>query len=325
MATLVTGGTGFVGCNIVRVLAARGHQVISLDIAPPDDMVRKYLDPWKGKVTWIQSDILDRSALEEVAASHDIEKIVHAAVYTGTRADIEKSNSHRVVDINISGTINVLDTARRLSVKRFLYVSSGGVYAGKRLADEPLREEMALFPINLYDISKYACEMLTKRYGDLHGFNTVSVRLSSPYGPMERVTGHRAVMSLVYDWTGRALRSEPIDLSRTTPDRDYTYVLDTATAIATVLDAPSLNHGVYNIGRGRKVTLDEMTTAMKQVYPAVKFIEPSPEVQKAPAPRYGRGPMDISRLRELGYAPEHDIAAGLREYIAWREEFSFRD
>ena len=73
---------------------------------------------------------------------------------------------------------------------------------------------MALFPINLYDITKYACEMLSERYGNLHGFETVSVRLSSPYGPMERVTGHRAVMSQVYEWTGSAMRDEAIDFSR---------------------------------------------------------------------------------------------------------------
>ena len=325
MATLVTGGTGFVGCNVVKVLAQCGHDVVSLDIAPPDDMVYKYLDPWKSKVAWVQADILDGETLEDVAASHDIQKIVHAAVYTGTRPDIEKMDSHRVVDINTRGTLNLLDLARRLSVKRFLYVSSGGVYAGKRLANQPLMEDMPLFPINLYDITKYACEMLTKRYGDLHGFGTVSVRLSAPYGPMERVTGHRAVMSLVYDWTGRALRGEAIDFSRITPDRDFTYVLDTATAICTVLDAPALNHNIYNIGRGRKVSLSEMTTAMKRVYPTVKFTETEAATEQTQAPKYGRGPMDISRLRELGYVPEHDIEAGLREYIEWRKEFSFTD
>ena len=325
MATLVTGGTGFVGSNVVKVLAQRGHDVVSLDIAPPDAMVHKYLDPWKDTVSWVQADILNRDTLKEAAASHDIQKIVHAAVYTGTRADIEKMDSHRVVDINTRGTLNLLDLARQLSVKRFLYVSSGGVYAGERLPNEPLREDMSLFPINLYDITKYACEMLTKRYGDLHGFGTVSVRLSAPYGPMERVTGHRAVMSQVYDWTGRALRGEVIDSSRVTPDRDFTYVMDTATAICTVLDAPTLKHNIYNIGRGRKVSLSEVIAAMKRAYPKVKFADSEAAADETSAPKSGRGPMDISRLRELGYEPEHDIEAGLRKYFAWRKEFSYTD
>ena len=152
----------------------------------------------------MEGDILNRQTLSEAARrTQDIDKIIHAAVYTGTRPDVEKADSHRIVDINTRGTLNLLDLARQLSVKRFVYVSSGGVYAGKRLAGVPLREDMALFPINLYDITKYACEMLSERYGNLHGFETASVRLSAPYGPMERVTGHRAVMSQVYEWTGK--------------------------------------------------------------------------------------------------------------------------
>ncbi len=325
MAILVTGGTGFVGCNIVRTLAEGGGRVVSVDVAPAGELARRYVEPWKGAVSWVQCDILDLNALQQALEDHDITKIVHAAVYTGTRADIEKLDTHRIVNINTMGTANLLDLARRRQVERFLYVSSGGVYAGKRLADEPLREEMALFPINLYDITKYACEMLSKRYGDLHGFQTVSARLSAPYGPMERVTGHRAVMSLVYDWTGRALRGEAIDLSRTTPDRDFTYVQDTAAAIATVLDAPTLKHDVYNIGRGQKVSLDEMTAAMKRAHPGVRFTGETEASERPPAPRYGRGPMDISRLRELGYAPGHDIESGLKAYLAWRKEFSFLD
>ena len=326
MATLVTGGTGFVGSNVVKVLAQRGHDVVSLDIAPPDAMVHKYLDPWKDTVSWVQADILNRDTLKEAAASHDIQKIVHAAVYTGTRADIEKMDSHRVVDINTRGTLNLLDLARQLSVKRFLYVSSGGVYAGERLANEPLREDMALFPINLYDITKYACEMLTKRYGDLHGFGTVSVRLSAPYGPMERVTGHRAVMSQVYDWTGRALRGETDRFLKGHAGPGF-HLCDGYCHghLHRCWTLPTLKHNIYNIGRGRKVSLSEVIAAMKRAYPTVKFADSEAAADETSAPKSGRGPMDISRLRELGYEPEHDIEAGLREYFAWRKEFSYTD
>ena len=141
------------------------------------------------------------------------------------------------------------------------------------MANEPLREDMSLFPINLYDITKYACEMLTKRYGDLHGFGTVSVRLSAPYGPMERVTGHRAVNVPGIRLDGTRPKGETIDSSRVTPDRDFTYVMDTATAICTVLDAPTLKHNIYNIGRGLKVSLSEVIAAMKRAYPTVKFAD----------------------------------------------------
>ena len=325
MATLVTGGTGFVGSNIVKVLAQQGHKVVSVDIAPPDEMVRRYTADAADNIVWVEGDILNRQTLSDAVEGRDIDKIIHAAVYTGTRADVEIDDSHRIVDINTRGTLNLLDLARQLSVNRFVYVSSGGVYAGKRLADVPLREDAHLFPINLYDITKYACEMLSERYGDLHGFQTASVRLSAPYGPMERVTGHRAVMSQVYEWTGKAIRGEPIDFSRDTPDRDFTYVVDTASAIVAVLDAPTLKRRIYNIGRGRKVTIGEMIDAIQKVCPSVAFVGSREEVESAPAPKYGRGPMDVSRLTDLGFVARHDIEMGLRKYMAWREEFGFRD
>ena len=325
MATLVTGGTGFVGSNIVKVLAQQGHDVVSVDIALPDEMVRRYTADVADRITWVPGDILNRHTLTEAVEGGKIDKIIHAAVYTGTRPDVEKADSHRIVDINTRGTLNLLDLARQLAVKRFVYVSSGGVYAGKRLANEPLREDMPLFPINLYDITKYACEMLSERYGNLHGFETVSVRLSSPYGPMERVTGHRAVMSQVYEWTGKAVREELIDFSRDTPDRDFTYVLDTAGAIAAVLDSPSLKHQVYNIARGRRVTIGEMIDAMQRVCPSVAFTGSRADVARAPTSKYGRGPMDVNRLKGLGFVAEHDIEMGLRKYMAWRMEFGFRD
>ena len=325
MATLVTGGTGFVGSNIVKVLAQQGHDVVSVDIAPPDEMVRRYTSDVADSISWVQGDILNGQTLAEAASGRVIDKIVHAAVYTGTRADVEINDSHRIVDINTRGTLNLLDLARQLAVKRFVYVSSGGVYAGKRPANEPLREDMALFPINLYDITKYACEMLTERYGNLHDFETASVRLSAPYGPMERVTGHRAVMSQVYEWTGKTMRGEPIDFSRDTPDRDFTYVVDTASAIAAVLDAPSLKHQVYNIARGRKVPIDEMIEAMERVWPSVTFTGDRAAAEQAPQPKFGRGPMDVSRLSDLGFVAEHDIETGLRKYMAWRKEFGFTD
>ena len=82
------------------------------------------------------------------------------------------------------------------------------IYLGS-LSRHPLNEDAPPVPLNLYGITKYASELLTQRYGELHGISTASVRLSTPYGPMERVTGHRAVMSVFYQWTGQALRGGP--------------------------------------------------------------------------------------------------------------------
>lgn len=112
MATLVTGGTGFVASNIVRALAEQGHDVVSLDVAPPHDLVNRYWEPWKANIAWVQGDILNPADLQRVGRAHRIDKIVHAAVYTGIREDIERSDSRRIVDMNLAGTANLLDLAR---------------------------------------------------------------------------------------------------------------------------------------------------------------------------------------------------------------------
>jgi nucleoside-diphosphate-sugar epimerase len=82
MATLVSGGTGFVGINIVRDLAENGHDVVSIDVGAPDELAERFLEPWRARVTWVTGDLLDAALLERVGREHSIDKIVHAAAYT---------------------------------------------------------------------------------------------------------------------------------------------------------------------------------------------------------------------------------------------------
>ena len=177
MATLVTGGIGFIGSNIVRDLAERGHEVVSLDILPVDDLVHRVLETWAGQVTWIQGDIVDPGILEQVADRGSIDSIVHNATYT-PYGSIEGDDSRRVFEINLAGTVNLLDLARRLAVARFLYISSAGVYQEEPLSDQPLREDKPLKPRGIYGITKYASEGLTERYGQMYGFEAASMRLA---------------------------------------------------------------------------------------------------------------------------------------------------
>ena len=325
MATLVTGGTGFVGSNIVKVLARHGHNVVSVDVDPPDEMVRRYTSDVADSIQCVEGDILNRHTLSEAVQGRNINKIIHAAVYTGTRADVEKDDSHRIVDINTRGTLNLLDLARQLGVKRFVYVSSRRCI--RRQATRQRTPPRGHAPLPHQSIRHHQVRLRNalraiRRTPRLPDRQCPSLR---PYGPMERVTGHRAVMSQVYEWTGKAMRGEAIDFSRDTPDRDFTYVIDTASAITAVLDAPTLKHQIYNIGRGRKVTIGEMIDAMQRVSPSVTFTGSRDEVESRPPPKYGRGPMDVSRLTDLGFVAEHDIEMGLRKYMAWRKDFGFRD
>ncbi len=325
MSTLVTGGTGFVGSNIVKTLAQRGHQVVCFDIAPPNDLLTRYIQPWAGQVTFIQGDILDPTSLEQIE-DHTIDKIVHAAVFTGVLPEVEASRRRSIVDINVMGTTNLLELARRIKPLRFLYVSSGSVYGDCPEGEETLREESELHPHTLYELTKYTSELLTRRFGEIHGFPTVATRLSSPYGPMERVTGHRANQSVIKDLTGRVVRGEPIAAGAQSLGRDYTYVADIAGGICSVLDAANPSNFAYNVSSGRWVSLGDIIDALKELRPGIQVSEASPGGDDEASYGDSRTRMDVARLREdIGFTAQYDLAAGLDAYLQWREEYGFRD
>ena len=320
MATLVTGSTGFAGSNIVRALAEHGHEVVAFDLAGPDDLVNKYVAPWTDQITFVQGSVLDMDALEGVFASFSINKVIHAAAYTphydGTG---ERLESRRIIQTNIMSTVNVLDMARATGVERFLYVSSGGVYGGSSTTG-PADENALVSPTILYSISKFTCERIVDRYHEIHDMDTVSVRLGALYGPMERVTDYRANMSLLYHWTGKALRGEPIEVHDTFAAD--TYVMDMANGLCAVLDAADLPHRLYNLSSNTSTPISKVVAALLEAYPGAKFIGPIPKDPESPS-SFG---IDVSRIKkDLGFEAAMDPTEGLKAYIQWRTENGFMD
>ena len=326
MATLVTGGTGFVGANIVKDLANNGHDVVSFDINGPDQLLQKFIGEAASKITFVQGDIVDSASIQLLGQGHQIDKIVHAAVYTVNRTALEIERSRDVIAINLEGTANLLELARTQKVTRFVYVSSGAAYGTALPSDQTLNEETPPAPDNLYGITKFSSEMITRRYGELHGLSTVSVRLSTPYGPMERVTGHRAVMSVFYDWIGRAVSGTNINSQDMAGGRDYIYISDIANGIRTVLDATSLPHNLYNITTGIWVTYQQILDAVVELSPETVFEVPPLRPADSVGEGYSRGPLSGHRLFEdLGWTPKFELKEGLADYIKWRKYSGFLD
>jgi nucleoside-diphosphate-sugar epimerase len=141
---------------------------------------------------------------------------------------------------------------------------------------------------------------------------------------MERVTGHRAVMSVFYDWTGRAVRGESITAEDMDQGRDYTYVADIADGIRTVLDAPELPHGLYNLTTGIWLTYQEILDAVIEFSPDTQVTTPA--AVNSGSEGYSRGPLSGHRLfDDLGWTPKYDLKAGLADYIQWRRDSGFLD
>ena len=219
-----------------------------------------------------------------------------------------------------------MELARTQQVKRFIYVSSGAAYGSALSGDQMMNEETPPVPNNLYGITKFSSEMITRRWGQLHGLSTATIRLSTPYGPMERVTGHRAVMSVFHDWTGRVARRESIPLEDMDQGRDYIYITDIAEGLRVVLDAPELPHDLYNLTTGIWLTFQQILDGVIELSPGTAVIEPDAYRVKKAGENYSRGPLSGHRLfSDFGWTPRYDLKAGLADYIQWRESSGYLD
>ena len=326
MTTLITGGTGFVGANLVKEMATNGHEVVSVDLSPPDALMSKFIADVSSNISFLTGDILDQQFLEIIQKTYEVDRIIHAAVYTVNQIDLEIEKSREIIDINVMGTTNLLELARKMQVKRFVYVSSGAAYGSAEEPDQTFNENSIPLPDFLYGITKYTSELLTRRYAELHNFSSASIRLSTPYGPMERVTNHRSVMSVFHQWTKAALNGDSIEVSTPHAGRDYTYISDIAEGVRTVLDAPELAHDLFNVTAGRWIRYSEILKSLRDIIPTVDITVTSSNQSTIRSSEPSRGPLSGHRLNEdLGWVPQYDLNAGLNDYVNWRKAIGHLD
>ena len=322
MAILITGATGFVISNLTRYLAENGHEVVAADLKEPDEPLRRYLTGLPGAVTFRRVDVADRQAVRGLIREVRPERTVHGAAITSVPLETEQTRFLETVQVNVMGTLHMLEALREEGTGgRVVVVSSGSIY-GPRPDLRPISEDDPGNPQGLYPISKWAAESFARRYAEVHGLDLGVVRLCSPFGPFERDTGSRPLLSSVQQWATAALRGETVRLLGPADlPRDVAYAPDVGSGIAAVLLAERLPHVVYNVGWGRVATADETLAALTRVIPDMK-VERSPEAQSpwVSTSNVVRGPLANDRLRALGWSPRYDLDSGLAAYVDWLQQ-----
>jgi UDP-glucuronate 4-epimerase len=319
MSIVVTGGTGFVGIHTVRVLARAGHRVVAFDRNGPDAAALRFLGDAASKVAFVRGDVRDREAVRGALREHGAWALVHAAAITATRPDMERLRSPETVEVNVMGTVAVLEAARVHPLRRIVHVSSGSIY-GRTDPLVPLAETAPANPAGLYPISKWAGEQVARRYAEIHGLPVAVARLALPFGPMERDTGARALLSPFPAWIRAAAAGQELAVPDLSVARDYTYAEDVARGIAALLDAGRLTYETYNVGNGTRHSVGEILEGLRQHFPELRHRRAPDEegVALALGARTERGPLSPERLFEdCGFRPAFDLRAGLARTVEW--------
>jgi UDP-glucose 4-epimerase len=322
MKIVVTGGTGFVGASIARVLGEGGHQVVATFRSAPGDAVREYIGAAGKRVALVQTDVTNRDQVSAVIERERPDAVVHAAVHTSIPPELERTQPDQMIQTNLIGTSNVMAAAGRWGVSRAIYVSSSAVYPPGSISDPPITESDPPRPTRLYGITKHAAELIWRRMADLHGLSAASARIVAPYGPLEAVTRSRSVMSPMHDWISAARDGRPLRVPAWPASKDWTYVVDTARAIASLATADRLAHDTYHVGCGRLWTVEQVVGAIRNHYPDVTVEhESDPNAVNPNVGQFGlKAMLAIDRIRaDVGFVPAYDLGSGIAAYVAWQD------
>jgi nucleoside-diphosphate-sugar epimerase len=319
MTTLVTGGNGWVPSHIVRRLARRGESVVSYDLMEPDTYLLDFLGSDANRVVFERGDVTDHYRLGETASRHGVTSIVHAAAIT-PRISRERQEPTRVIDVNLGGTIKVLEVARALpNFRRMIYVSSCAVW-GDHPGETELTEAAPSHATSLYGITKHTGERICRRYATLFGLDVVSMRPANVYGPMERVTPGYVGATEPREMLRIHAAGNPILVnSLEGPYLDWTFVEDIAEGIELGWTAESLKHDVYSITCGRLYSIGDLLAAFKRHVPDLDYREVPAHMANYTVSGNPPGPVpsNARMAADFGWTPPTSFDEGMWIYLDW--------
>ena len=304
-STIVTGGAGFIGSELVRQLTAGGSPVVVIDNLVNGK--RENLADVEGRVTVLEYDIRDVSAYTPIL--RDAEVVYHLACL-GVRHSVHSPLENH--DVNATGTLRLLEASRAAGVPKFVYVSSSEVYGTAQRV--PMTEDHPTFPSTVYGGSKLAGEAYTRAYHRTYGFPTVVVRPFNTYGPRSHHEGDSG--EVIPKFILRCLAEKPMVIfGDGTQTRDFTYVSDSARGIILAATTAAAVGRTLNLGSGFELSINDLARAIAEMTerPGAEVIH-----DEARPGDVDRLYADMSQAKSLlGYEPKVRLEEGLAMLLAW--------
>jgi UDP-glucose 4-epimerase len=302
---LVTGGAGFIGSHLVEGLTAAGQRVRVFDnfctgLASNFDGVRPAPEVVKG-------DVADATAVD--AAIKGVNVVYHLAALASVQQSVERpASTHHTC---ATGTLNVLDAARRQGVRRVVYAASSSAYGIP--AGDVQTELDPVQPLSPYAAAKLAGELYMQAFAATYGLETVRLRFFNIYGPRQRADSPYSGVIALFSAALSGGRT-PTIFGDGLQSRDFTYVTDVVQALQKAAVVPGISGRAYNVGTGKSVTLLELLTELNKLLGTNVVAQHQPA--RAGDVRHSRA--DITRARhDLGYEPRVAFADGLASTIRW--------
>lgn len=307
---LVTGGAGFIGSHLVDLLLSNGWEVTVLDNFDPfyDPILKKgnishhLTNP---RYTLVEGDIRDHDLLDQLG---EFDVIVHLAAKAGVRPSILNPTEYQ--DVNVKGTQNMLEFARKRQIKQFVFASSSSVYGIS--PHVPWREaDAVLQPISPYASTKVSGELLGHVYSHLYGIRFVGLRFFTVFGPRQRpdLAIHKFAEKMISE------QSIPVYGDGSTR-RDYTFVGDIVQGIEKAMHFEGSNYQIFNLANGNPVYLLDMIHYLEEELNVKAIIDWQPD-QPGDVPQTVA---DIHLAQELlGYKPETSFKEGVKKFSEWKK------
>jgi UDP-glucuronate 4-epimerase len=308
---LVTGGAGFIGSHLVdRLLAANAARVVVVDNF--DEFYAA--DVKRGNIAnhishpnyrLAETDIRNHSALKLLFSEEVFDTIIHLAAKAGVRPSVTDPRAY--TEVNVTGTMNLLDLAERNGVRKFIFASSSSVYGPT--ATPPFREDALHAPISPYAATKAAGEMLCHTYSHLYAIQTLCLRFFTAYGARQRPD------LAIHKFARHIAGKRPIPVyGDGTAERDFTHIDDILQGLMAAIAYDQSLFEVINLGESQTITVNRMIELLEAALGEKAVIDRQPP-QPGDMPRTHA---DIGKARALlGYNPTTPIEAGIRKFIEW--------